>query len=55
MSGGYSAFGIYEEDNLIYNYRANKNFIEVFTDRNRAVPDEKIIAAADEGKVLRID
>ena len=35
-------------------YRADKNFIEVFTDRNNAVPDEKIIAAVDD-KVKRID
>ena len=34
-------------------YRADKNFIEVFMDRNFEVPDEKIISAA--GKVLRID
>ena len=36
-------------------YRADKNFIEVFTDRNRAVADEKIIAAAGNFKVTRID
>ena len=36
-------------------YRADKNFIEVFTDRDKAVPDEKIIAAIDGCKVLRID
>ena len=34
-------------------YRADKNFIEVFMDRNNEVPDEKIISAA--GKVIRID
>ena len=35
-------------------YRADKNFIEVFTDRNNAVTDEKIVAATG-GKVQRID
>ena len=34
-------------------YRAEKNFIEVFMDRSREVPDEKIISVA--GKVTRID
>ena len=34
-------------------YRAEKNFIEVFMDRSREVPDEKIISVA--GKVMRID
>ena len=34
-------------------YRADKNFIEVFMDRNNEVPDEKIISVA--GKVTRID
>ena len=34
-------------------YRADKNFIEVFMDRNREVLDEKIICAA--GNVTRID
>ena len=36
-------------------YRADKNFIEVFTDRDKAVPDEKIAATIDGCKVLRID
>ncbi len=36
-------------------YRADKNFIEVFMDRNREVSDEKIISAAGEFKVTRID
>ncbi|MBR0261998.1 MAG: TIGR04076 family protein, partial [Selenomonadaceae bacterium] len=34
-------------------YRADKNFIEVFMDRNREVPDEKIISVSD--KIVRID
>lgn len=34
-------------------YRADKNFIEVFMDRNHEVSDEKIISVAD--KVTRID
>ncbi len=34
-------------------YRSDKNFIEVFMDRNNEVPDDKIIAVA--GKVTRID
>ena len=34
-------------------YRADKNFIEVYMDRNYEVSDEKIISAA--GKVIRID
>ena len=34
-------------------YRADKNFIEVFMDRNNEVPDEKIISVA--GKVTHID
>lgn len=36
-------------------YRPEKNFIEVFTDRNREVTDDKIIAAAGKFKVTRID
>ena len=36
-------------------YRADKNFIEVFMDRNREVPDEKIIATVGDFKVIRID
>ncbi len=36
-------------------YRPEKNFIEVFMDRNRKVSDDKIIAAADKLKVTRID
>ena len=36
-------------------YRADKNFIEVFMDRNNEVSDEKIIAAVGDFKVLRID
>jgi uncharacterized repeat protein (TIGR04076 family) len=34
-------------------YRADKNFIEVFMDRNAEVPDDKIISVV--GKVIRID
>ena len=34
-------------------YRADKNFIEVFMDRNHEVSDEKIISVA--GAVTRID
>ena len=36
-------------------YRADKNFIEVFMDRNREVSDDRIIAAAGKFKVTRID
>ena len=36
-------------------YRPEKNFIEVFMDRNREVSDDKIIAAAGKLKVTRID
>lgn len=36
-------------------YRADKNFIEVFMDRNNEVSDEKIISAVGDFKVLRID
>ncbi len=36
-------------------YRADKNFIEVFMDRNHEVSDEKIIAAVGNFKVLQID
>lgn len=36
-------------------YRPDKNFIEVSTDRNNAVADDKIIAAAGKCKVMRID
>ena len=36
-------------------YRADKNFIEVFMDRNREVSSEKIIAAVGDFKVIRID
>lgn len=36
-------------------YRSEKNFIEVFMDRNREVPDDKIISACGNFKVTRID
>ena len=36
-------------------YRADKNFIEVFMDRNNEVSDAEIISAVDKFKVLRID
>ena len=35
-------------------YRADKNFIEVFMDRNNEVSDEKIIAAVGDFKVIGI-
>ena len=36
-------------------YRTDKNFIEVFMDRNNEVTDERLIAAAGKFKVTRID
>ena len=36
-------------------YRADKNFIEVFMDRNREVSDDRIISAVGKFKVLHID
>ena len=36
-------------------YRSEKNFIEVFMDRNSEVSDEKIIAAVDNFNITRID
>ena len=36
-------------------YRADKNFIEVYMDRNDEVSDDRIIAAVGKFKVLQID